>query len=676
VGVAVLASALAASGHMVAARAWQAMPDISGAEAPPNGYWLDSLDLSKETVRRPRGRRGETGTPPPLKFSLGGTQYAHALPIASDGDIEFALPPGAAERFLAMVGIDDAVAAGSGSVIFGAWVDGKKVFDSGVMHGGDAPKPVSIDLTGARSLVLAMNDGNDGTGSDTAEWAGAVVILKPGGQHPLITQRSVPLPRIAASRTAAAAINYPRITGATPGRPFLFRIPASGDSLTFSARNLPAGLTLDPKTGIITGSLRSAGRTEVPVTVRNAAGQTSSAVITIVGGEHMLARTPPLGWNSWNVWGGNVTAEHVRAAADAMVSSGLAAQGYTYINIDDAWEAGWHKGPNGRNDRNAGRGPDGEILTNEKFPDMKGLVDYIHSKGLKAGIYSGPGPATCQGLAGSYQHEAQDARTWAKWGFDYIKYDWCSYSDVEPLAARAPLDALQKPYKLMRGVLDTVDRDFVFSLCQYGWGKVWEWGAEVGGNLWRVTGDITDTWPSMSSIGFQQTGHEQYAGPGHWNDTDMLVVGHLGWGRINPPRPTNLTYDEQLTHISLWALQAAPLLIGADLSQIDDFTRDLLGNREVIAIDQDPLGKAARRVTSDGWTEVWARPLSDGRIAVGLFNRGPVSAPVSVKLPDVSAPSGAKVHYPWTHEDGAAVNGDTFTANVPRHGVVLVTLAR
>lgn len=649
---------------------------LQRSDAPSNGFWIDSLDLSKEALRRPRLPRGQTGTPPPLKVSLGGATYAHALPLVSDGAIELALG-GQAVRFDAVVALDDSVAAGSGSVLFGAWVDGKKVFDSGLMRGGAAPKPVSIDLAGARSLVLAMNDANDGTGNDTAEWGGALLIMRPGEHGPMVVHRSGPPPRIAPSRSAAPMINFPRLTGATPGRPFLFRIPASGaGELTFSAKNLPPGLTLDPTTGIITGSLQSAGRTDVPVTVRNAAGQTSSAVITIVGGHHALALTPPLGWNSWNVWGGNVTADHVRAAADAMVSSGLAAQGYTYINIDDAWEAGWHKGPNGRNDRAAGRAPDGEILTNEKFPDMKGLVDYIHAKGLKAGIYSGPGPATCQGLAGSYQHEAQDARTWAKWGFDYIKYDWCAYSEVEPRDRNAPRDALEKPYKVMRGVLDALDRDFVFSLCQYGWGNVWEWGAEVGGNLWRVTGDITDTWPSMSSIGFQQTGHEQYAGPGHWNDTDMLVVGHLGWGRIDPPRPTNLTYDEQLTHISLWALQAAPLLIGADLSQIDDFTRDLLGNREVIAIDQDPLGKAAHRVTSDGWTEVWARPLADGRTAVGLFNRGPVDAPVSVRTADVGASANAKVHYPWTHEDGGTVKDGTFTATVPTHGVVLLTLAQ
>jgi alpha-galactosidase len=461
----------------------------------------------------------------------------------------------------------------------------------------------------------------------------------------------------------------------------MFMIPASGEDLTYSASNLPAGLTLDAKTGIISGSLKAPGRTAVQVSVKNGKGQVANAVITIVGGDHMLALTPPLGWNSWNVWGGIVTAEHVRAAADGMVRTGLAGQGYTYINIDDAWEGGWRKGPNGRHDVPAGRDANGEIVTNEKFPDMKGLVDYIHGKGLKAGIYSGPGPTTCQGLMASYQHEEQDARTWAKWGFDYLKYDWCSYSQIEPLAARAPLDALQKPYRVMRAALDKVDRDFVFSLCQYGWGDVWAWGADVGGNLWRVTGDINDNWWSMSSIAFQQTGHEKYAGPGHWNDTDMLVVGRLGWGRTDNPRPTLLTPNEQLTHISLWALQAAPMLIGADMANIDQWTVDLLGNREVLAINQDPLGKAAGRVWADNWTQVWARPLSDGTWAVGLFNRAPEPMPVTLKFADIGLPDSPPIRYPWTHTDrgaGGPTTGDgkQITETVPRHGVVLMKVGK
>jgi alpha-galactosidase len=393
----------------------------------------------------------------------------------------------------------------------------------------------------------------------------------------------------------------------------------------------------------------------VSVTVTGPKGKTTADIV-IVGGTHSLALTPPLGWNSWNVWAARVDDAKVRAAADALVSSGLAAQGYTYVNIDDAWE--------GARDAN------GEITSNEKFPDMKALADYVHSKGLKIGIYSSPGPRTCQQrYAGSYQHEAQDAKTWSKWGFDYIKYDWCSYSDVEP--NRDSLPGLQKPYTVMRSALDQLDRDFVLSLCQYGWGHVWTWGADVGGNLWRVTGDITDTWSSMSGIGFAQTGHEQYAGPGHWNDTDMLVVGKVGWGA--PLRDTKLTPNEQLAHISLWALQAAPLIIGADLSQIDEFTTNLLGNPEVLAVSQDTLGKAAGRTTQNGRSEVWARRLSDGRTAVGLFNRDLIAQTVTVKWSELGLSGEQPVRDLWQRKDLGAKR-DQLSVTVPRHGVLFVAI--
>jgi len=666
----------------------QDVPSLQGTDPPANGIWVDSLDLANVTIRRGRGQRGSTAPPPPLVYRLGGVTYPHALPLQSDGDVTIDLG-GAATKFVAMIGVDDGPPPGGGgppgaapapppaggSVVFGAWVDGKKVFESDVMKRGDAPKPVSIDLTNARKLVLAVVDANDGTAGDNADWAGAAIITQSGPQAQIrvaAAEKEAP-PSIAPSRTAAPMINYPRITGATPGRPFMFRIPASGaGALTFSAKNLPAGLTLDPKTGIITGSLKQEGRTEVQVSGKAADGKMSNAVVTIVGGKDALALTPPLGWNSWNVWGGNVTADHVRAAADGMVKSGLAGQGYTYINIDDAWEAGWHKGANGANDVNAGRDANGEILTNEKFPDMKGLVDYIHGKGLKAGIYSGPGLATCQGLAASYQHEEQDARTWAKWGFDYLKYDWCRYP--EAANTNSPLELLQKPYVLMRGILDKLDRDVVFSLCQYGWGKVWEWGGELGGNLWRVTGDITDTWVSMSAIGFQQTGHEKFAGPGHWNDTDMLVVGKVGWGRADP-RPTQLSQNEQITHITLWSLQAAPLLIGADMSQLDDFTVNLLGNPEVLSVNQDPLGKAAGRTRGDGRIDIWARPLEDGTIAVGLFNRNPFATKVTTTWQELGLSGAQPVRDLWLHKSlGTATN--EFSATVPRHGAVFVKIGR
>jgi len=650
------------------------------ADAPSNAVWVDSLDLSKAAIRRPRAGRGQPTPPPALVFSLGGTTYAHALPLLSDADLTIDLK-GSATKFSAMVGIDDTVKAPAGSVIFGVWVDGKRAADSGVMRGGDAPKLLTADLTGAKRLVLAVIDANDGTGGDTAEWGGAMIALASGTQAKpeVIVPSAEDAPAIASSKTSSPLINYPRITGATPGRPFQFQIPASGDApLTYSARNLPAGLTLDAKTGVIRGSLKSDGRWDVQVRAQNAKGM-SNAVLTIVGNKDALALTPPLGWNSWNVWAALVDDAKVRAAADGMVSSGLAAQGYTYINIDDAWEAGWRQGANGRNDPAKARDANGEIMTNEKFPDMKGLVDYIHGKGLKAGIYSGPGNTTCQGVAASYNHEEQDARTWAKWGFDYIKYDWCGYPqrvvDGQNVGwnTNSPLDLLQKPYILMRGVLDKLDRDMIFSLCQYGWGKVWEWGDSVGGNLWRVTGDITDTWPSMSAIGFQQTGHEKFAGPGHWNDTDMLVVGKVGWGSAQGPRPTNLTPNEQLTHISLWALQAAPLIIGADMAQMDTWTENLLGNREMLAVNQDALGQAAGRMSSDGWTEIWSRKLSDGTFAVGLFNRGPEATRMNLPLSQLGLTGTQAIRDIWQQKDLPRIAG-TFSTTVPRHGVAFLRI--
>jgi alpha-galactosidase len=619
-----------------------------------NAIWLDSLDMAKATVRR-LPRRNQPAQP----IMLAGAAYAHGWASGANGELWIDVKGGAA-RFAAMVGIDDARKGGIGSVTFEVWLDGKKAADSGLMKSGEPPKLLSVDLKGASKMILFVGDGGDGSREDDADWGGAMIELAqaPASKPEAIAIPVDPAPKLAPSRAPEPRINSPRITGATPGRPFLFLIPASGDGpLTFAAKNLPAGLSLDPKTGIITGSLKAAGRSVVDVTVSGPKGK-ASAALTIVGGEDALALTPPLGWNSWNVWGGNVDEAKVRAAADALVSSGLAAQGYAYVNIDDAWE-----GP---------RDASGEITSNEKFPDMKALADYVHSKGLKIGIYSSPGPRTCQQrYAGSWQHEAQDARTYAKWGFDYLKYDWCSYSEIEP--SREKLEGLKRPYAQMRDILKTLDRDVVFSLCQYGWGNVWEWGNEMGGHLWRMTGDITDTWASMSGIGFLQTGREQYAGPGGWNDTDMLVVGKVGWGR--ELRDSRLTPNEQVTHITLWTLQAAPLLIGADMSQLDPFTIDLLGNPEVLAVNQDPLGRAAGRTSRDGRLEVWSRPLADGTLAVGLFNRDLFAAKVTAKWSDLGLRGPQPARDLWRHEDLGTFDGE-ISATVPRHGAVLVRLGR
>jgi alpha-galactosidase len=357
-----------------------------------------------------------------------------------------------------------------------------------------------------------------------------------------------------------------------------------------------------------------------------------------------LASTPPMGWNSWNKFAERVDDLAVRGMADAMVSSGMKDAGYQYINIDDTWQAG--------------RDAQGNITSNKKFPDMKALADYVHGRGLKIGIYSSPGPNTCAGYEGSYGHEEQDARTYAAWGFDYLKYDWCGarnlYSDEE----------MQAWYQLMGDALLKSGRPILYSLCQYGRAEVWKWGTAVGGNTWRTTGDIRDTWESMSKIGFAQGQLAPWAGPGRWNDPDMLEIGNGG-----------MSDDEYQTHMSLWSLLAAPLLAGNDLRNMTEFVHDLLTNREVIAIDQDGLGKAAQRVSQSGDQEIWVRPLEDGGQAIGLFNRGATPLEMAVKWSAIgltARPSRGRDL--WAHRD-IKPGGDEYRANVPAHGVVLLRVS-
>ena len=353
-----------------------------------------------------------------------------------------------------------------------------------------------------------------------------------------------------------------------------------------------------------------------------------------------LAATPPMGWNSWNHFGCRVTANDVKAAADAIATNGMKEAGYVYVNIDDCWQ--------GKRDAQ------GNIRPNEKFPDMKGLVDYIHSKGLKAGIYSSPGPQTCAGYEGSYGHEAQDAQQYAAWGFDYLKYDWCSARRVyRP-------EQMQEAYTRMHEDLVKTGRPIVYSLCQYGLYRVWTWGASVGGNLWRTTGDISPTYDRISVVGFQQNGLDKFAGPGHWNDPDMLEVGN---GR--------LTYEENLTHMTLWCILAAPLIAGNDLSKMDPYTLNILTNQEVIAVDQDPKGVEGHRVAQEGPLEVWAKPLADGSTAIGLFNRGESENPITVKFSDLGFTGSVALRDLWNHKGLGSFKGE-YTSQVPRHGVVLL----
>jgi len=354
------------------------------------------------------------------------------------------------------------------------------------------------------------------------------------------------------------------------------------------------------------------------------------------------APVPPMGWNSWNNFKETIDDRTVRGIADAMVSSGMRDAGYTYLNIDDTWQ-----GP---------RDTGGNITSNRKFPDMKALSDYVHARGLKLGIYSSPGPLTCAGYPGSLGREEQDAKTFAAWGIDYLKYDWCSAAKIyHP-------EEMQAVYQKMGDALSHSGRSILFSLCQYGEQHVWTWGPSVGASLWRTTPDIDDSWARMSTIGFSQSSLAAFAAPGHWNDPDMLEVGN-----------GHMSVDEYRTHFSLWCLLAAPLLAGNDIVHMSAATRSILLNREVIALDQDVAGKQATLLQSTDEQEVWSKPLADGSTGVGLFNRASAEATVTLPFSLLGGSSKLQARDLWKHEN-FTLSGPVYTVRIPAHGVVLLRI--
>ena len=614
-----------------------------------------SLDLShaRQSWGEPRANQSVDGHP----LTLAGRTYAKGFGTHADSLLVIDLNA-KAQRFSAVAGLDDEVTpdprSKNAAAAFTLYGDGKTLWHSGPLHPTDAPLSVDVDLTGVKTLILQVASTGDSIDFTHADWADATIRMvgdaKPAAIDPPVEKAVVLTP----PPPAEPRLTGPAVFGVRPGHPVLFTATATGDGpITYAAAGLPDGLSIDPETGRLTGSVAAAGEHPITLTATSAKGSDRRILKLIVG--DTLALTPPMGWNSWNVFGTKVTDADVRAAADALVSSGLAAHGWTYVNIDDAWEAG--------------RAADGTILTNEKFPDMKALCEYVHAKGLKIGIYSSPGPTTCGGFTGSYQHEAQDAKTYADWGIDYLKYDWCGYQTISP---NHDLPELKKPYFVMEAELKNLDRDIVYSLCQYGWGDVWKWGPQVGGNLWRTTGDINDSWGSMAGIGFSQAPLAPFASPGHWNDPDMLVVGVVGWGN---PHPTRLTPNEQYTHITLWSMLSAPLLIGCDLTKLDDFTKGLLTNDEVLAVDQDALGKQARRAKTDGDVEVWTKPLADGSTAVAVFNRGLVAATHALDLAGLDLGGKRGVRDLWRQADLPPADGPV-DLQVPGHGVVLLKVSR
>jgi alpha-galactosidase len=488
-------------------------------------------------------------------------------------------------------------------------------------------------------------------------------------------QRSGNLPAIRTPKASATPrINGPSIFGVRPGAPFAYHIPATGERpIEFSAGALPAGLRLDSATGEITGSLKGHGRYTVTLRAKNSHGVAERKFRIVVG--ETIALTPPMGWNSWNCWGSRVDAEKVLRSARGMVASGLMNHGWTYINIDDAWQ-----GERG--------GLFKAIQGNEKFPDMKGLSDTVHQMGLKLGIYSTPWTTSYANhiggsaenpegtwqkptlpkrgnvnkkilpwAIGKYSFARNDAKQWGAWGINYLKYDWNPNEVPET----------QEMYDALR----SSGRDVILSLSNSSPFTNAPALSKIA-NCWRTTGDIRDTWDSMSKKGFGEDKWEPFAGPGHWNDPDMLVVGQVGWGQ---PHPTHLTPDEQYTHITLWCLLAAPLLLGCDLEKLDDFTLNLLANDEVLAVNQDALGKQALCVAKDGDLRVYAKDLEDGSKAVGLFNLGDNPATVAVKWSELKSSGKLVVRDLWRQKDLGRFDGE-FNLLVAPHGAEMVKIGK
>ena len=485
----------------------------------------------------------------------------------------------------------------------------------------------------------------------------------------------------------APRINPPRVVGVRPNALFLFRIPASGvRPMTYRAIGLPAGLALNPASGVITGIIAHAAKKayQVSLAAINDKG-TNAASLRIVVGDR-IALTPPMGWNSWYVWSESVSEAHMRKAADAFVLHGLADCGWTYINIDDCWQGG--RG-----------GSHHAIQPNEKFPDIAGTVQYVHSLGLKAGIYSTPWVGTFSGFIGGsslttngsynglppskrlqpgqvfgrypqlfefgagrigpYWFFDTDMQQIAEWGFDFIKVDWLSLD----VATTERISSAVRGQK----------RDIVLSLSNSAALENAEHYAQLA-ELWRTTGDIADNWGSIADIGFNQTPWLKHAGPGHWNDPDMLQVGCVNTPnqQVTTSRPSNLTPSEQYSQVSLWSLLAAPLIISCDLEKLNAFTLGLLTNPEVIEVDQDPLGTPAAELPAMGALRVFRKQLEDGSAAIGIFNTNDTSwAMEQIAGAKLGAKPGSTFRDLWRQKDLVYGSG-TIALEIPPHGVMLL----
>ena len=653
---------------------------------------VDELDLSGSYNGRGMKtgvRQSVQGTP----LKVAGQEYSRGVGMRAEGAIGIRLD-GDATDFTALVGVDDCATEmkhGSRKVrmVFKVWTDGKIAWTSPVLEEGSCPVEVKVGLSGVREMFLETSTDAPWVAFDgsAGDWLDARITLADDAKVETITdpEATRQLGILTPPEKPEPRINGADIWGVRPGRPVIFRIATSGERpMSFSAKGVPEGLALDAERGVLSGvAPQRKGSYDIEVTAESAKGKAVRTIRLAVG--DTITLTPPMGWNSWNIWGDNLTEGHVRAAARALDESGLGDHGWSYVNMDESWQMNNSAQNKTRPElRGPARDADGRILPNPTFPDMRKLADYIHSLGFHAGLYSSPGPRTCGGHEGSYGHEAQDAASWAEWGYDYIKYDWCSYDEVlaperggkiwcEDSWRYLRCESKEIPYRLMRDCLRKQKRDIVYSFCQYGMGQAQEWVRETGANCWRCWEDMKDTWPWMlksleADVGADN--HWKYAGPGCWPDLDMMIVGDQK--SFGSTHPTFLTPNEQYTHVSLWCMLGSPLLIGCDLSKLDPFTRNLLVNDEVLAVSQDRLGKVARRYRHTDAEDVWMRPLTGKFSAIALVNRSPFTRKIRVTFEELGLDGDERWVMDLWRQKCEGRHAGFYSAIVPPHATKLV----
>ena len=670
----------------------------------PTVRYADTFDLSGSTCGfglKTQANRSVVGTP----LVVAGVKYARGIGAHPEGAVGFTAN-GKVTAFDALVGVDDSCltakhAKRTARLVFKVWADGRIVWSKTLVE-RERAVPVHVDLTGAKEIVLETSSSAPWVAFDAAhgDWLDARFTCAAGAKLEAINDPSltVQLGILTPPEKLEPQFNGADIWGVRPGRPVIFRVPVSGERpMKFTASNLPAGVTLDPEKGVLRGTApQKKGDYDITVVAENARGRAERVIRLAVG--DTIALTPPMGWNSWNTLCYRLTADKAKAAALALEKSGLGDHGWAYVNLDDWWEMNNSDNERAKERpevRGKARDDKGKIIPNPTFPDMKGLTDYIHSFGFKAGLYSSPGPQTCGGCEGSYGHELQDAESWADWGFDYIKYDWCSYGKMfkketdwetwewqhkgretpaDKLAKPAPAtEAFVKPYRVMNECLKKQKRDIVYSYCQYGIGESHLWARANGANCWRSWEDLKDTWPWMERALEGQIGADEYYkynGPGCWADPDMMIVGQQY--SFGYDHPTFLTPNEQYTHVSLWCMVGSPLLIGCDLTTLDAFTRNLLANDDVISVSQDRLGKTARRIRHVDTESVWTRPLVNGAQAVALVNRYPFAREIRVSFVELGLGDGDWWVKDLWRQQCEGLHSESYVAVVPPHATKLL----